>query len=82
MRLPKLQVFVVSGNPLIKKFEPLQGKDCVGPKLQRVLKSCFGLESEEEPSANKPSWLEAEGEQQNSSKVFSKIIEIETLYKN
>lgn len=46
MRLPKLQVFIVTGNPLIKKFEPLQSKDCVGPNLQPTFRKCFGLESE------------------------------------
>jgi Leucine-rich repeat (LRR) protein len=41
MRLPKLQVFAVGGNPLIKKFEPLQGKECVGPALQRTPQGLF-----------------------------------------
>jgi hypothetical protein len=58
MKLTKLQVFNVAGNPLIKKFEPLQEKDAsVTPRLEGTLKRCFGIESGEEESSSKPSWL-------------------------
>lgn len=57
LKLQKLQVLNLSGNPLLKKFEPLLEKDAsISPKLQRVLKRCFGLETAEEEES-KPSWL-------------------------